>query len=161
MNIRNSVCGMFDLYKLIYAIYQTIIIGILPPLLMSIFSILAIRSLHQRHDVWRRFKQRDRYLMRMVMAEVILNVFISIPYSINLAYGVGTYYDVDKSARRLEIEAFITFVTQFIIYLRCCSFLFISLDIKTISKRMYQYIHQVLEEMRGTASSNRSIERAK
>jgi hypothetical protein len=108
---------MFDLYKLIYAIYQITIVGILPPLLMSIFSILAIRSLHQRHDVLRRFKQRDRYLMRMVMAEVILNVSISIPYSINLAYGVGTYYDVDKSARRLEIEAFITFVTQFIIYL--------------------------------------------
>jgi hypothetical protein len=53
----------------------------------------------------------------MVMAEVMANVSISIPYSINIVYGAATFYDVNKSARRLEIEAFITFVTQFIIYL--------------------------------------------
>ncbi len=117
MNIRNNICGTVGLYKLLYAVYQITIVGILPPLLMSIFSILTIRSLYQQHGALRRLRQRDRYLMRMVMAEVMANVSISIPYSINIVYGAATFYDVDKSARRLEIEAFITFVTQFIIYL--------------------------------------------
>jgi hypothetical protein len=108
---------MFGLYKVIYAIYQITIVGILPPVLMSIFSILTIRSLLERHGPLRRLRQRDRHLMRMVLAEVIVNVSISIPYSINLVYGAITLYDVNKSAQRLEIEAFITFVTQFVIYL--------------------------------------------
>ena len=55
--------------------------------------------------------------MRMVIAEVIVNIFTSIPYSTNLVYGAVTYYIVDKSAQRLEIESFITFLTQFLIYL--------------------------------------------
>ncbi len=46
MNIRDGVCGMFDLYAFIYPFYQTILVGILPPVLMSIFSTLSIRSLH-------------------------------------------------------------------------------------------------------------------
>ncbi len=117
MNISNHVCGMFGLHKFIYAIYQITIVGILPPVLMSIFGILTIRSLNQRYGFLRRFRQRDRYLLRMVLAEVILNVSISIPYSINLVYGAITFYDVNKSAQRLEIEAFITFITQFIIYI--------------------------------------------
>ena len=49
MDIRDGVCGMFGLYKVIYAFYQIILVGILPPVLMSIFSTLTIRSLHQRH----------------------------------------------------------------------------------------------------------------
>ncbi len=117
MNIRNNICGRVGLYKFIYSVYQITIVGILPPVLMSIFSILTIRSLYQRHGALRRLRQRDRYLMRMVMAEVMVNVSISIPYSINLVYGAATFYDVNKSARRLEIEAFITFATQFLIYL--------------------------------------------
>ncbi len=117
MDIRNGVCGMFDLYNLIYAIYQITLVGTLPPILMCIFSILTIHSLHQRHGIQTRARQRDRYLLRMVIAEVIVNVVTSIPYSINLVYGAVTYYVTDKSAERLEIESFISFVTQFLIYL--------------------------------------------
>ncbi len=117
MNIRNGVCGMFGLYKLIYAIYQITLGAILPPTLMSIFSILTIRSLHQRHGTQVRARQRDRYLMRMVIGEVMVNISTSIPYSANLVYEAATYYVVDKSAQRLEIESFISFATQFLIYL--------------------------------------------
>jgi hypothetical protein len=117
MNIRGGVCGMFGLYKLIYAIYQILVAGILPPVLMSILSILTIRSLHQRHGALGRHRQIDRYLMRMVTAQVIVNIITSIPYSVNLLYGAITYYVVDKSAQRLEIEAFITFATQFLVFL--------------------------------------------
>jgi hypothetical protein len=110
MDIRNGVCGMFGSYKFIYAIYQITSVAILPPVLMSIFSILTIRSLHQRHSIQARPRKRDRYLMRMVIAEVIVNIFTSIPFSINLAYGAATYYVVNKSPRRLEIESFISFL---------------------------------------------------
>jgi uncharacterized membrane protein len=117
MDIRDSVCGMFGLYKLIYAIYQVILVGILPPILMIIFSILTMHSLHQRHGTQTRLRQRDRYLMRMVIAEVIVNISTSIPYSINLLYGAATYNVVNKSMQRIEIESFISFLTQFLIYL--------------------------------------------
>ncbi|CAF3718921.1 unnamed protein product [Adineta steineri] len=117
MDIRGGVCGMFSLYKLIYAIYQITLAGILPPLLMIIFSALTIRSLQYRHGTQRRAKQRDRYLLRMVIAEVMVNVFTSVPYSANLVYGAAIYYVVGESSARLEIETFITFITQFLIYL--------------------------------------------
>jgi hypothetical protein len=117
MDIQRGVCGMFGLYKLIYTIYQTIVTGILPPILMSIFSTLTIRSLYHQHGNRVRARRRDRDFMRMVVAEVIVNIFTSIPYSSNLIYGVIANNIVGKSAQRLEIESFITFLTQFIIYL--------------------------------------------
>jgi len=117
MDIRSGVCGMFGVYNLIYPIYQITLVGILPPILMCIFSILTIRSLHQRHGTQIRVRRRDRYLMRMVIAEVVVNISTSIPYSTNLVYGATTYDIVNKSPARLEIESFISFVTQFLIYL--------------------------------------------
>ena len=116
-DIRENVCGMFGSYKLIYSIYQITFVGILPLVLMSIFSILTIRSIHHRHDPQRRTRKIDRYVLRMVLAEVLVNISTSIPYSINLVYGAVTYHTVEKSAERLEIESFMTFVCQFLIYL--------------------------------------------
>ena len=117
MDIRDGICGMFGLYQLIYSIYQIMLTSILPPVLMSIFSVLTIRSLHQRHDNQERARQRDRDFMRMVIAEVIVNIFTSIPYSASLVYSAVTYNIVNKSTQRLEIEAFISFFTQFLVYL--------------------------------------------
>ena len=116
MEIRIGVCGMFGLYKLIYAFYQLTLVGILPPTLMIVFSFLTIRTLHQRHGNPIRARRRDRYLMRMLIAEVLVNILTSIPYSANLVYGAATYY-TDKSTTRQEIESFITFCTQFLGYL--------------------------------------------
>jgi len=84
--------------------------------LMSVFSILAIISLRQRHNSQQRAKRRDRYLARMVVVEVVLNVLTSVPYSINLIYGAVTY-STSKTSERIQIESFITFVTTFQIYL--------------------------------------------
>ncbi|CAF1207089.1 unnamed protein product [Adineta steineri] len=117
MNISGNVCGRFGLYKLIYAIYQIIIISILPLILMSIFGILTIRSLYQRHVNQVRAKQRDRDFMHLTIAEVIVHVFTSIPYSIYLIYNAITYSIVIENSPRDEIEEFIFFVTQFITYL--------------------------------------------
>ena len=48
MDIRDDVCGMFGLYKLIYPFYQIMVVSTLPPVLMIVFSTLAIHSFHQR-----------------------------------------------------------------------------------------------------------------
>ncbi|CAF3855328.1 unnamed protein product [Adineta steineri] len=118
MDIRGGVCGMFGIYKFIYAIYQTSVIGIIPPVLMSIFSVLTIRSLRERHrDNPVRTRQRDRCLTRMVFAEIIASISVSIPYSSNLIYTAFTYYVVNKSPLRVEIESFITFFVLFLVYL--------------------------------------------
>jgi uncharacterized membrane protein len=116
-DIRNGVCGTVGLYKFIFAIYQITMVGVLPPLLMSIFSILTLRNLRHWHGLQRRLRKKDRYLLRMVMAEVIANVTISIPFSVNLVYTAATFYNVDKSLQQLEIEGFATFLTQFTVYL--------------------------------------------
>ena len=92
------------------------VVGILPPVLMIIFSTVAIRSLHQRYGNQINARQRDRDFVRMVIAEAMVNIFTSIPYSANLVYGAVTYNVVDKSAQRLEIEAFVNFLGLFIIY---------------------------------------------
>ncbi|CAF1233210.1 unnamed protein product [Rotaria sp. Silwood1] len=117
MEIRGTTCGMFGIYKLIYALYQILSVSILPPALMIVFSALTLCSLHQRHATQERAKRRDRYLLRMIIAEVSVTIFTSIPHSTNLIYGAATYYDVNKSAQRVELESFLTFLTQFLIYL--------------------------------------------
>ncbi|CAF1523340.1 unnamed protein product [Adineta ricciae] len=117
MDLRNGVCDMFGIYKLIYAIYQIIVSGLLPPIFMSVFSILTIISLHERHHTNQiRVKQSDQQLTRLVIVEVIVNVLTAIPYSANLLYGALTYFVTNKSTQRLEIESFITFIAQFMIY---------------------------------------------
>jgi hypothetical protein len=117
MDIRDGVCGMFGFYEFFYPIYQCILVGILPPVLMSILSFLTIRSLHQRHGDRVHIKQKDRDLMRMLLAEIITNILTSIPFSANLLYGTATFYVVGKSIRRVEIESFCNFVSQFLIHL--------------------------------------------
>ena len=115
-DLRGDICEMAGSYKLIYAIYQITLVGTFPPLLMIVFSALTIRRLHRLHETQTRAKQRDRHLMRMVTAEVLVNVITSIPFSLNLVYeGIG-YAAVGKSAQRLELEAFLSFVTHFLIY---------------------------------------------
>ena len=84
---------------------------------MSVFGFLTVRSLHQRHAASTHVRQKDRDLMRMLIAEIIINVFTSIPFSANLLYGAATFFVVDKSAERVEIEAFVSFVSQFLINL--------------------------------------------
>ncbi|UJR34337.1 hypothetical protein I4U23_021740 [Adineta vaga] len=117
MDIRSNTCGMFDTYKLFYAAYQITFISVVPPVLMSIFSILTIRSLHQRHDGQIHIRQRDRQLMRVLIVEVLINVSTSIPISCNFAYNAATLHVANKTPLRLEIEAFVGFITQNLIYL--------------------------------------------
>ncbi len=115
MEIRKSVCASFGTYKFFYAIYQCLVISVIPPILMSTFGFLTIRSLGQLHVTRTNVRRRDRDLMRMLAAEVIINVGISIPYSANLIYSAGTFYVVNKSAQQLEIDSFCETISQVLI----------------------------------------------
>jgi hypothetical protein len=117
VDLRDTICGMFGVYKLFYEVYQIIIAAIIPPILMCIFSGLAMRSLYQRHIARARARQRDRNLMHLIIAEVTVNIVTTFPASINNVYSAATYYVVNKSAERLQIESFLSFVALFILYL--------------------------------------------
>ncbi len=117
MTIRGNTCGMFDFYKFFYPIYQTILVGILPPALMAVFGILTVRTLNQRHTKNTHIRQKDRDLMRMLFAEIVINISTSITFSGNLLYGTATFFVVSKSPLRIEIETFVNFLSQFLIHL--------------------------------------------
>ena len=118
MDIRSSVCGMFDFYRIFYPCYQFILVGFLPPVLMCVFGYLTVRSLRQRHGANPvHVKQKDRDLMRMLIAEILINVITSIPFSANLIYSASTSAIANKSAERREIEAFVNYLSQFLIHL--------------------------------------------
>lgn len=143
MTIRNGTCWMFDFYKFFYPIYQTTLVGILPPVLMTVFGILTVRALHQRHTGRNHIRQKDRDLMRMLIAEIFINISTSITFSANLLYGTATFFVTDKSALRIEIEVFINFLSQFLIHLLSVApfYLFI-----ISSKSFRREFYEILEE---------------
>ncbi|CAF1075027.1 unnamed protein product [Adineta steineri] len=142
LDLRTGVCGLFGSYKLFYSIYATILIAIVPQMLMSIFSFLTIRSLHQLHGAQTLLRQKDRDLMRMLIVELIINIFTSVPYATNLIYGAGTLSVVNKSAERLEVESFLNFLSNFFINMLSATpfYLFI-----TSSRSFRQEFFQILK----------------
>ncbi len=86
IDARDIVCRMVNLYKLIFVIYQSMLLGHLPSVLMCIHSAFTIRNLHRRHVNQVHERQRNRHLMSMLIAEVIVNVITPIPYSCNHIY---------------------------------------------------------------------------
>jgi hypothetical protein len=53
--------------------------------------------------------------MRMLVSQIIIHYFSSLPYSANLLYGPATYNLVNKSPERVEIETFFYFLGELII----------------------------------------------
>ncbi|CAF1421690.1 unnamed protein product [Adineta ricciae] len=121
LDIRGNMCGLFGFYKFFYPIYQFIIIVVVSSALMSIFGFLAVKNVQQRQIALGRLKRKDRDLMRMLVAEVLINIIASVPFAANLLYSSATASIVIKTAQRIEIDAFFSFFSQFMI-----QFIFIS-----------------------------------
>jgi hypothetical protein len=115
MDIRGGVCWMVDVYQFFYAIYLCILVSILPHTLMIVFGFLTVRDLHQRHITNVQLRRKDHDLMRMVIVEVIVSLCTVMLYSADLLYSTATFFVVNKSAERLQIESFISFLGNFII----------------------------------------------
>jgi hypothetical protein len=88
---------------------------------MGVFGFLAVHSIRQRQAAHINVKRSDRDLMRMLVAQIIIHITTSIPYSAYLLYGTATFYVVNKSPERLAIESFLNFLSQLII-----QFIFVS-----------------------------------
>jgi hypothetical protein len=120
--IENGICDIHnDLYAWIYTIYYVLFAGILPPLLIVIFSLLLIRNLKRIRNEIRSIhgnilRKRDRDLIKMVLIEVMVYVISTIPFSIFLIYKMITN-DYIKSQERKQIESFLHYITQsFLMY---------------------------------------------
>ena len=109
-------------YAFFYAIYSLIVIGILPLLLMIIFSLLAWYNLQKiRSRVAPmggaaaarniNIHKRDRDLMLMLTGEVIVYCITTIPYPINLIYSVSTSsLGIYKDPMRIAIESLVGYI---------------------------------------------------
>jgi hypothetical protein len=130
--IENDLCDIHnDLYLLIYTIYYMIFAGVLPPLMIMIFSILLMHNLKKMRTHIQSVKsngqrnscsinilrKRDRDLMKMVLIEVMIYLITTMPFSIYLIYKMLTNNSI-KSSNRMEIELFFNYLTQsFLMYL--------------------------------------------
>jgi hypothetical protein len=129
--IQNGSCNIFnEVYLMIYTIYYLIFAGIVPPMLIIIFTILVIKNLTKVRNRVQPFvtrnsitgneivlRKRDRDLIKMVFIEVIFYVISTMPFSIYLIYKIMTDYSI-KSVERQQIESFLNYLTQsFLMYL--------------------------------------------
>ena len=131
-NSTGRCIAMPDDYAFSYAIYSLIVIGILPLVLMILFSFLASHNLHMiRARVTPagstirsiKIRKRDRDLMKMLSGEVIVYCITTIPYPINLIYTVSTAsITAFKSPTRLALESFIGYIISPLLnFMYCCA----------------------------------------
>ncbi|CAF1228526.1 unnamed protein product [Adineta steineri] len=118
VTITNGICSSFGVYYVIYQVYAATFLGLLPPILMSIFGFLAYHNMKKLHLRVRPIgnngddsiitHRRDRDLLLMVLTEVVIYVVTAIPYPfIVLEVAVTNYIGVIKSSQRIEIENFL------------------------------------------------------
>ncbi|CAF1482238.1 unnamed protein product [Adineta steineri] len=126
--ISNGKCSEFGVYYVVYQVYNSIFLGLLPPILMSAFGFLAYYNMKKLHlrvrpignnsDHNGRVNRHDRDLLLMVLTEVVVYFLTTIPYPfVVLEIAVTNYMGVIKSAERVEIENFLNSTTLTLLYL--------------------------------------------
>lgn len=129
VNNESGRCRAPNSYALAFSIYLFIFIGILPPLLMIYFGILAWRNLQfirkriaPLNDVHRvRFHRSDRDLMLMLTGEVLVYIITTSLYPVNVLYGVITApIAKEKSDMRLAVESLVAYIISPVLnYIYC------------------------------------------
>jgi hypothetical protein len=131
-NSTGRCIAMPQSYAFFYAIYSLIVIGILPLVLMIVFSLLAWHNLQMIRSrvaptcqATRNLNihKRDRDLMKMLSGEVFVYCLTTIPYPINLIYSVSTSsIAAYKSSIRLAIESLIGYIVSPLLnFMYCCA----------------------------------------
>ncbi|UJR29052.1 hypothetical protein I4U23_010267 [Adineta vaga] len=127
-NFIQNRCYMPGLNDVIYAFYSVIVAGILPPLLMSIFSLLTMRyrlELLVRLNAVGVNTKRDNAFMIMLVSQVIIYVITTGLYPTMTLYRAVTDGQ-PKSSERQQIETFLTFIGgSLLIYLNPTSAFYI------------------------------------
>jgi hypothetical protein len=166
--VVSGQCVMTGIYSLIFAIYQMLIAGIIPPLLMIIFSGLAylnMRNIRMRQDDTsnRTKRQQQRQLVRMVTVQITVYIISAELVPITTLYKQLTS-TVTKSQDQKAIESFIVFIAMnFLLYLNTWAPFFIyyatSSSFRTAFIRMFKKNYRVqpttITYTNNTATMNR------
>lgn len=115
MTITNDSCGPSGIYYIIYQIYITITLGLLPPILMSLFAFLAYYNMKKLHSRIQPLgvaannnnlvQRRDRDLLVMVLTDATVYAMTTILYPFsNIEIAITNYIDVKKSMEHRQIE---------------------------------------------------------
>ncbi len=121
VNNYSGHCGAPSYYAFAFSIYLFIFIGILPPILMISFGLLARRNLKlirlrvtpQNISAQVRFNKANRDLMKMLTGEVLVYLITTVLYPVNVLYGVVTIpIAQQKSEMRLAIESLVGYIVS-------------------------------------------------
>jgi hypothetical protein len=128
-SITEGVCDYTtnDFDTIMYSIYITIVLGILPLVGMITFELLIIINLKQMrarvqpirvNDLSLHvLRKRDRDMIKMLSIESSVYICTSIPLTFAIIYRTITYTQI-KSDERKQIETFILFFTRvFLLYI--------------------------------------------
>jgi len=137
----NNNCIYLGAAALYDSIYDISFVGLIPPTLMLLFSLLTFRNLklrQQRQQVCRfvivntqlstnanrKQQQTDQHVLVILMIQVAVYVSTTTMTSINLLYSaLTTYIRINESNERKSIETFISFITEMLNYsCPCLSF---------------------------------------
>jgi hypothetical protein len=148
-------CGTSGTYSLVYSIYS-FICSSLPLTLMIIFSMLAVYNLRQVNQRVLpvnnnqlgtghiRLKKYDYQIMMMLIGEVIIYLISNILHPTNTLYMLLTAVpkgSPPKSASRLAIEGFVTYLTWgFLIYLNSCSTFYINFCTSKVFRSRFYHL---------------------
>lgn len=119
-NFTGTSCITTGAYVLVYGLYSTMVAGILPPLLMTIFSILTIyhrRNLRARLNTTRTNNKRNHTLVVMLSSEVIVYTVTTCLYPAITLYK-AIINGQTQSTQSTQIINFVSFLGgAFFIYL--------------------------------------------
>ena len=146
-------CVMTGIYSLIFAIYQMLIAGILPPLAMLIFSCLAYFNMRnvriQPGNAGNRTKRhQQQQLVLMVTTQIIIYIVSAELVPITTLYKQLTASFTGKSQDQKAIESFIIFIaSNVLLYLNTWAPFFIyystSSNFRNAFIRMFKKNHQI------------------
>lgn len=89
LSIEHEICKMNDdTSALVYSIYLLIFAGMIPPILMIIFSLCIVfnlkklhRRIHPRMKTTGLMRKRDRDYIRMLLVEILIYILTTFPYT--------------------------------------------------------------------------------
>ena len=118
-NTQRSICGITNTIFINYVtfFYQVVLPSSLPIVISVFFGLLAYRNVQQL--VYRMVpiirRELDRQLTKMVLSQVLFNVFVLVPYAITLLIIVQSSSDWDPNG--IAILQFINTIAMYLYYL--------------------------------------------
>ena len=120
LTISNGQCTKVGWYVTFYAFYALLLIGFIPSLVLCIFSYLTLRNMKQLHNRIqptdqdtsnnnnnRALRRRDRDLSILVLAEVVIFIITTAPFSfVSLESMITLFIFPVKSIPLLQAEVF-------------------------------------------------------